>query len=50
MFLGGENEFRQLEYEILMQMAQYTRVVVSTGGGIVMKNENWGNDDSDDDG
>ena len=57
---GRENEFRQLESEILMQMVQYTRVVVSTGGGIVMKNENWGkecldesddvyDDDSDDD-
>ena len=41
---GRENEFRQLESEILMQMVQYTRVVVSTGGGIVMKNENWGED------
>ena len=39
---GREDEFRQLESEILMQMVQYTRVVVSTGGGIVMKNENWG--------
>lgn len=57
---GREDEFRQLESEILMQMVQYTRVVVSTGGGIVMKNENWGkecfnesdnvdNDDDDDD-
>ena len=55
---GRENEFRQLESEILMQMVQYTRVVVSTGGGIVMKNENWGKecfnesdhlDDDDDD-
>jgi shikimate kinase len=39
---GREDEFRQLESEILMQMVQYTRVVISTGGGIVMKNENWG--------
>lgn len=37
-----EAEFRQLEYQILMELAQYTRVVVATGGGIVMKPENWG--------
>ena len=39
---GRESEFRQLEYDILMDLSQYTRVVVATGGGIVMKNENWG--------
>lgn len=39
---GREQEFRQLEYDILMDLAQYTRVTVATGGGIVMKNENWG--------
>jgi shikimate kinase len=39
---GREAEFRQLEYDILMDLSQYTRVVVATGGGIVMKNENWG--------
>jgi len=39
---GNEKEFRELEYQILMQMAQYTRVVTATGGGIVMKRENWG--------
>lgn len=39
---GNEKEFRDLEYQILMEMAQYTRVVIATGGGIVMKNENWG--------
>jgi shikimate kinase len=39
---GREPEFRKLEYDILMDLSQYTRVVVATGGGIVMKNENWG--------
>jgi shikimate kinase len=39
---GKVDEFRQLEYQILMELAQYTRVVVATGGGIVMKQENWG--------
>ena len=36
------NAFRNLEYQILMELAQYTRVVISTGGGIVERNENWG--------
>jgi shikimate kinase len=39
---GRVDEFRQLEYQILMEMSQYTRVVVSTGGGIVLRNDNWG--------
>lgn len=39
-----ENEgiFRNLEYQILMETSKYTRVVFATGGGIVMKKENWG--------
>lgn len=39
---GKEEEFRKLEYEILMELAQYTRISIATGGGIVMKQENWG--------
>lgn len=39
---GKEAEFRDLEYQILMEMSQYTRLVLSTGGGIVERNENWG--------
>lgn len=39
---NGEAEFRQVEYQILMEMAQYTRIVLATGGGIVERNENWG--------
>ena len=39
---GGEANFRELEYKILMELGQYTRTVVSTGGGIVVKQENWG--------
>lgn len=39
---GKVDEFRELEYQVLMELAQYTRVVVATGGGIVMKQENWG--------
>jgi len=39
---GNETQFRDLEYQILMEMTQYTRLVMSTGGGIVERNENWG--------
>lgn len=39
---GKKEQFRDLEYQILMEMAQYTRVVISTGGGIVERNPNWG--------
>jgi len=40
--LGKVEEFRQVEYQILMEMAQYTRLVLATGGGIVERNDNWG--------
>jgi shikimate kinase len=39
---GNEDEFRKVEYQVLMELSQYMRVIVSTGGGIVLKNENWG--------
>ena len=39
---GNEEVFREMEYKILMDLAQYVRVVVSTGGGIVERNTNWG--------
>jgi len=39
---GREAEFRELEYQVLMEMAQYTRVVVATGEGAVMQPKNWG--------
>jgi shikimate kinase len=38
---SGEPEFRQLETKVLAEISAYTRVVVATGGGIVMKLENW---------
>ena len=40
--VNGESEFRELEYQILMEMSQYTRVIVATGGGIVLEQKNWG--------
>ena len=39
---GGETAFREVEYQILMEMAQYTRLVLATGGGIVERRDNWG--------
>lgn len=39
---GKESNFRQLETQVLNEMSSYTRVIVSTGGGSVIKNENWG--------
>ncbi len=37
----GEAYFRQLESQVLAEFSQYTRCVVSTGGGIVQKHLNW---------
>ncbi|MEL6385371.1 MAG: shikimate kinase [Cyanobacteria bacterium J06626_18] len=39
---SGEAGFRVLEGQILDQLAPYTRLVVSTGGGIILRPENWG--------
>jgi shikimate kinase len=38
---SGEAEFRQLETQVLAEISAYTRLVVATGGGIVIKLENW---------
>ncbi|MEO1350557.1 MAG: shikimate kinase [Cyanobacteria bacterium J06635_15] len=37
----GETAFRELETAVLAQLAPYTRLVVATGGGIVLKPKNW---------
>lgn len=37
----GEEAFRQLETQVLAQLSPYTRLVIATGGGIVLKRENW---------
>lgn len=39
---SGESEFRALESKVLSQLSPYTRLVVATGGGIVLRSENWG--------
>ena len=38
---SGEATFRQLETQVLAQLSPYTRLVIATGGGIVLSRENW---------
>jgi shikimate kinase len=37
----GEAEFRKLESNILAQLCAYTKLTIATGGGIVLKQQNW---------
>jgi len=37
----GEAEFRQLESDVLSQVSAYTKLTIATGGGIILKRENW---------
>ncbi|MDJ0580597.1 shikimate kinase [Crocosphaera sp.] len=37
----GEETFRQLETEVLSELAACTKSVISTGGGSVLKPKNW---------
>lgn len=39
---SGEAEFRQLESQVLAELAPYTRLAIATGGGSILKRENWG--------
>ena len=38
----GEAAFRDIETQVLGQVAPYTRTVIATGGGMVIKQKNWG--------
>jgi shikimate kinase len=38
---AGEAEFRRIETQILAEVSAYTRLVIATGGGIVLDRENW---------
>jgi shikimate kinase len=38
---SGEAEFRQLESDVLGKVCAYTQLAIATGGGIVVKQENW---------
>jgi len=37
----GEAAFRQLESKVLAEVCAYTNLAIATGGGIVMRQENW---------
>ncbi|MCF2972270.1 shikimate kinase [Synechococcus sp. Nb3U1] len=37
----GEAAFRDLETQVLAQLSSYTRLVIATGGGIVLRPQNW---------
>lgn len=37
----GEAAFRQLESQVLAEVSAYTNLVIATGGGIVLRRENW---------
>jgi shikimate kinase len=37
----GEAYFRDLETQVLAQLSSYTRLVIATGGGIVLRPKNW---------
>ena len=38
----GEKIFRDYETKCLQEIIKFPSLVIATGGGIVMKNENWG--------
>ena len=38
---AGEESFREQENNVLMQVSAYLRTVIATGGGIVLRRENW---------
>jgi len=37
----GEAGFRQIETQVLAELSAYTRLTIATGGGIVLKRDNW---------
>lgn len=37
----SEFGFRKLETDVLSQVCAYTKLIIATGGGIVIKQENW---------
>ena len=39
---NGENKFREYERQCLQEIIKFPSLVVSTGGGVIIKKENWG--------
>jgi shikimate kinase len=40
--MAGEEEFRSIEAKVLAEISAYTKLVVATGGGIILRRSNWG--------
>jgi shikimate kinase len=38
----GEAVFREWEHRVLVEISAFPRLVVATGGGIVLRSDNWG--------
>lgn len=38
---SGESAFRQIETQVLARVCAYTHLAIATGGGIVLRRENW---------
>ncbi|NES21996.1 MAG: shikimate kinase [Symploca sp. SIO3E6] len=38
---SGEEAFRQLESQVLSELSAYTKLIIATGGGVVIKPINW---------
>jgi len=39
--MDGEAAFRSIESKVLGEISSYTRLVIATGGGIVLAQQNW---------
>jgi shikimate kinase len=39
--IDGEEAFRSIESQVLGEISSYTRLVIATGGGIVLAQQNW---------
>ncbi|MBD2179849.1 shikimate kinase [Aerosakkonema funiforme] len=38
---AGEEAFREIESQVLAELSAYTKLAISTGGGIVLRQKNW---------
>ncbi|NEP12892.1 MAG: shikimate kinase [Symploca sp. SIO2C1] len=38
---SGEDAFRELESQVLSELSAYTKLIVATGGGVVLRPINW---------
>lgn len=38
---AGETAFRDIETQVLAELSAYTKLAIATGGGIVLRRQNW---------